>query len=78
MSKTSWYEVEQFDEVHALGIVAVIDKVLYQFCNSDYAIIEFIDDKGQYRHYKSVFDGGKVVQCFCGFGAPVEHVYKAE
>lgn len=43
------------------GEQANIDKVLYQEVYTDYADIEFFDYNHNYRHYKSVFDGGMVV-----------------
>ena len=54
------------------GERACIDRILYQEIYTDYADIEFIDDKGNYRHYKSSFDGGyiRIYNAFDLFGFP--------
>jgi len=41
-----------------------IGRVLYSYIDYDYADIEFTDENGNYGHYKSSYDGGKIIfQC---------------
>jgi hypothetical protein len=52
------------DVICALGVCAKISMVIY--CEiyegrSRYADVEFIDSYGNYRHYKSYYDKGKII-----------------
>ena len=59
-------QVKKGDMICAYGISAVIDRIIYQdiHCPDDgrmrYADVEFIDSTGNYRHYKSSYDGGSI------------------
>ena len=59
-------QVKKGDMIIAVGITAVIDRILYQDiylpdnARMRYADVEFIDSCGNYRHYKSSYDGGSI------------------
>ena len=60
-------KVRPGDVIKALGITAVIDKILYQEhheatkYHEEEWCVEFIDTNGNYRHYRSWLDGGEVI-----------------
>ena len=58
-------EISKGAVIKALGIKAVVEKILFQHIDvgnerqiRDMADVEFIDDKGNYRHWQSWSDGG--------------------
>lgn len=59
-------DVERGDIINCKGIRAVVDEILFQdlYNNEDitrsYADIEFKDQNGNYRHWKSSYDGGYI------------------
>lgn len=54
-------EVKKGDIIIAHGVGVVIDKVLDCQCFGDGSIdVEFFDDKGTYRHYRSWIDKGVI------------------
>lgn len=59
------FEVREGDVIHACGKFVRVCEILTQdFVPADkyrpeaYLDLEFLDQKGDYRHYKSIFDGG--------------------
>ena len=59
-------DVERGDIINCKGIRVIVDEILFQdLYNSEditrsYADIEFKDQKGNYRHWKSSLDGGNI------------------
>ena len=53
--------VEIGDKIHARGITVTITKILFQEHFSDDWDIEFLDDFGQYRHWRNWLDGGYLI-----------------
>ena len=57
------------DKINAHGITVTIAKILYQeyyydrWENSDDWDIELIDENGNYRHWRTWVDGGKLIPC---------------
>ena len=62
-------KVRKGDTIHSQGFKFIVDKILYQDCYRDkynpisgsYIDLEFIDPQGGYHHWKSQFDGGRVI-----------------
>ena len=60
-------EARPGDVIKALGITAVIDRILYQEhheateYHEEEWCVEFFDTNGNYRHYRSWLDGGEVI-----------------
>ena len=55
-------EIKIGDNIAALGYCFKVAKILYQeYYNRDGFDCEFIDDKGNYHHWKQWEDGGKVI-----------------
>ena len=46
--------------ITALGETVTIERVIYQFKERDGWDIEFVDTKGNYRHWKQWDDGGTI------------------
>lgn len=47
--------------IEALGIKRKVARVMFCDINSGYADIEFQDENGQYGHYKSGYDKGRII-----------------
>lgn len=68
IDKTGRKQVEVGDKISALGVIVTIKEILYQdwysrndFNTGEYWDVEFIDSLGNYRHWVSQYDGGKVI-----------------
>lgn len=55
------------DKIIALGEIVIISKILFQSVDlgkgaiKAWADVEFEDEKGNYRHWQSWSDGGKII-----------------
>lgn len=49
------------DAIQALGHTYVVSKVIYQDCFNGNYDVEFLDTFGNYHHWKSEFDGGRII-----------------
>lgn len=50
------------DSISALGFTFEVAQIMYQdFYNGQWDV-EFLDPSGGYHHWKSEFDGGKVIR----------------
>lgn len=49
------------DIVHCNGILAIINKIFYEYFDGNFWDIEFIDVNGRYFHWKQEFDGGEFI-----------------
>lgn len=56
-------EARPGDQIKACGEFVTIKKILYQdyWESKDLWDIEFIDSKGNYRHWKQSYDGGQFI-----------------
>lgn len=50
------------DIIQALGRFYTVDKIIYQDCYKGNYDVEFLDSHGDYHHWKSEFDGGRIIQ----------------
>ena len=63
------FTAKKGDKINAMGIAVTIgDTIYYSDSYSDHNgkrqyDIEFKDSNGQYRHWKSEFDGGEYIPC---------------
>lgn len=49
------------DLISALGYTYRVGHIIYQDCYDGNYDVEFLDDAGGYHHWKSQFDGGRVI-----------------
>ncbi len=49
------------DSITALGHTFEVAKIIYQDCFNGNYDVEFLDDRGGYHHWKSEFDGGRII-----------------
>jgi hypothetical protein len=61
MANKNYANIPQGTVIKAQGTTATVDRVLYSEKWHDEYDIEFIDAKGNYRHYKQWDDGGEVI-----------------
>jgi hypothetical protein len=55
-------KIQVGDSISALGFTFEVAKIVYQdFYNGQWDV-EFLDPHGGYHHWKSEFDGGKVIR----------------
>lgn len=62
-------KAQKGDQINCQGLTCTIDEIYYsdryvEEKDGDYHIfydIEFIDTRGEYRHWKSMFDGGHLI-----------------
>ena len=50
------------DSISALGLTFEVAKIMYQDFYGGQWDVEFLDPNGGYHHWKSEFDGGKVIR----------------
>lgn len=50
------------DKITALGYTFEVDEVIYQDYYMGNYDVEFLDVRGGYHHWKSEFDGGRVIK----------------
>lgn len=49
------------DSITALGHTFEVAKIIYQDCFNGNYDVEFLDPRGGYHHWKSEFDGGRII-----------------
>lgn len=49
------------DAIQALGHTYTVGKIIYQDSYKGNYDVEFLDDHGGYHHWKSEFDGGRII-----------------
>jgi hypothetical protein len=49
------------DSITALGHTFEVAKIIYQDCYQGNYDVEFLDPRGGYHHWKSEFDGGRII-----------------
>ncbi len=49
------------DLISALGYTYRVGRIIYQDCYDGNYDVEFLDSDGNYHHWKSQFDGGRVI-----------------
>ena len=49
------------DIITALGHSYTVGKIIYQDYYQGNYDVEFLDDRGGYHHWKSEFDGGRII-----------------
>jgi len=49
------------DIITAYGHYYTVGKIIYQDCYMGNYDVEFLDDRGNYHHWKSKFDGGRII-----------------
>jgi len=49
------------DLISALGHTYRVGHIIYQECYDGNYDVEFLDDIGNYHHWKSQFDGGRII-----------------
>ena len=55
-------KIEKGDKISALGYTFMVDKIIYQSWWDRFGFdCEFLDDKGNYHHWKEWDDGGAVI-----------------
>ena len=56
--------IREGDKIVCMGMWVVVGEIIYQneYAHEGERDLEFIDSKGQYRHWKQHFDGGYVVK----------------
>ena len=50
------------DSITALGYTFEVGKIIYQDCFDGNYDVEFLDSHGGYHHWKSEFDGGRIIK----------------
>lgn len=55
-------KIQVGDSISALGFTFEVAKIMYQDFYDGQWDVEFLDPKGGYHHWKSEFDGGKVIR----------------
>ena len=55
-------KIQVGDFISALGLTFEVAKIIYQDFYDDQWDVEFLDPNGGYHHWKSEFDGGKVIR----------------
>ena len=50
------------DKITAFGYTFEVDEVIYQDYYMGNYDVEFLDTRGGYHHWKSEFDGGRVIK----------------
>jgi hypothetical protein len=49
------------DNITALGHTFEVAQIIYQDCYESNYDVEFLDPRGGYHHWKSEFDGGRII-----------------
>lgn len=49
------------DSITALGYTFEVAQIIYQDCYDGNYDVEFLDPRGGYHHWKSEFDGGRII-----------------
>lgn len=49
------------DAIQALGHTYIVGKIIYQDSFNGNYNVEFLDTSGNYHHWKSEFDGGRII-----------------
>ena len=55
-------KIQVGDSISALGFTFEVAKIMYQDFYDGQWDVEFLDPKGGYHHWKSEFDGGKIIR----------------
>lgn len=55
-------KIVQGDKITALGYTFEVDEVIYQDYYMGNYDVEFLDVRGGYHHWKSEFDGGRIIK----------------
>lgn len=50
------------DSISALGFTFEVSEIIYQDCFDGYYDVQFLDPSGSYHHWKSEFDGGRIIK----------------